>query len=97
MRDCGDDIGRAAARRHQADRRFLRRSGVAKGHVAGAAFMLGVDEAHVRPLGDGVTNGKRGVREHAEDMAHILRAKILDNGFRNVGFGHGGYSFKDSD
>ena len=70
LRDGGDDIGRAAAGGDQANRRLFGRARVAERHVAGAAFMLRVDEVHMRAFGDGVADRKRSMGEHAENMAH---------------------------
>jgi hypothetical protein len=71
--DRSDDIGRAAARRDQADRRPFGDARVAQRHVAGAAFMLGVDELYLRPFGDGIAQRKQSVGQNAEYMAHVVR------------------------
>ena len=68
--DCGDDVGRAATGRNQTYPRFFRHARIAERHVAGAAFMLRVDEFHMRPFGDGVADRKRSVRQDAKDVLH---------------------------
>ena len=50
--------------------RFFRHARIAERHVAGAAFMLRIDEFHMRPFGDGIADRKRSVRQDAEDILH---------------------------
>src|SRR5215470_17155153 len=88
LSDGRDDVGRAAARGNQADRRLLSSTRVAEGHVSRAPFMLRVDEPEVRTLRYGIAQRKRGMGQHAEDMPDILRAKILYHRFGNVRFSH---------
>ncbi|MNC90538.1 hypothetical protein D3C83_66460 [compost metagenome] len=74
LRDGCDDIGRAAAGGNQTDRRLFGCARISERHVAGAAFVLRVNETHVRPLGDGIADGERRVSEHAENILHASRA-----------------------
>ena len=66
--DGGHDIGRAAAGRNQANRGFLGRTRVAKRHIARAAFVLRIDEAHVRPFRYRIADRERRVSKHAENI-----------------------------
>src|SRR5262249_59842012 len=88
LSDSRHDVGRAAARGNQADRRLLSSTRIAESHVSRAPFMLRVYEPEVRTLRYGIAQRKRGVSQDAEDMPDILRAKILYYRFRNVRFSH---------
>ena len=66
--DGSDDIGRAAAGGNQANCRFLGCARVAERHIARAAFVLRIDEAHVRPFRYGIADRERRVSEHAENI-----------------------------
>src|SRR5262245_9427682 len=88
LSDGGDDVGRAAPCRNQADSRLLSGTRVAEGHVTGAPFMLRVDEPEVRALRDGIAQCKRSMGQDTEDMTDILRTKIFYYRFGNVRFSH---------